>query len=148
MKILFVLRSFWDNKSLFEKIFWVLFFTFVALALFYILNLENLKKYYFFMQQKSQIKERALQDFVEDKQKLFYTPLEMMQSVLRQSKTLNISYFDIFNNEITIVGEGNFDDVMRLVYFIESFAQNFILDFYFYSANPFDFKIVFISKEG
>ncbi|WP_104697014.1 MULTISPECIES: hypothetical protein [unclassified Helicobacter] len=145
MKVLFALKDFWDNKGLFEKFFWVLFFTFIILFLFYIFNFENLEKYYFSIRQNPQ-SNLADSMMISDKQKLFYSPLEMVQQILKQSKILNIYNFNIFDNEITIAGQGDFDSVMELFHFIESYAQNFILDFYFYSASPFDFKIVFVSK--
>lgn len=127
--------AFWEEKSFFEKSFWCLFFVGVILFLFYHYRFEA------FLSQEHNI--QPYQEKPMKKAKSF----EILQEIIQNAKHINIKTLNSNNNHISIQASGDFDALMQWFYFIESFAQNFILDFKISSNNGLNLEITFEIKE-
>lgn len=144
MQLFFTFQKFWNKKSDFEKVFWQVFFTFIVVVSFCLFHFEKWEKYFFTLQDIKLLSSQQIE------QKETLPSSEIIQILKNFSKHFEKTQFSINSNIVIVDGFGYFEDVIEFLYQIESFSQNFILDFYLYQKQneKIGFKIIFMIKEN
>lgn len=144
MQLFFTFQKFWNKKSNFEKIFWQIFFTFIIVVFFCLLHFEKWEKYFFTLQDTKPLSTKNIES------EKFIPSSEIIQTLKNFSKSFEKIQFFIKDDIVVVDGFEKFENVMDFLYQIESFSQNFILDFYLYHKQneKIDFKIIFVLREN